>query len=292
MFSLLSGCHGSKKQHNSITPSTTTTITTTITIKTIPLKLPFLNITGSGQPFIWLHGMLNSVESDSVYSLINLESLQNLVSVVRYNYCDKSIDGDYTWPALTNELIRILDAQKYDKVVMGGLSMGAATTIHAAIRFPERVKALILVTPPPGWEMRKGVITVYKKIVSKTNGKSIPEILKRIIQWSQDPPEFFEQKHPGTRLKLVENRLSFDPQYYSQIYSGGAVSDLPPREQIAKLNVPTLIVALPDDVNNPLKMAEELHSLIAGSKLVVVSDYSGYLDLQNKTSDFIRCFVS
>ena len=81
--------------------------------------------------------MLNSVESDSVYSLIDFESLQNKVLVVRYNYCDKSIDGDYTWPALTNELISVLDAQKYDKAILGGLSMGAGTAIHAAVQYPE-----------------------------------------------------------------------------------------------------------------------------------------------------------
>ena len=251
------------------------------------MKTPQLNIQGEGQPFIWLHGMLNSVESDSVYSLIDFNSIQDLVSVVRYNYCDQSTDGDYSWPALTDELMCILNAQNYDKVVMGGLSMGAATSLHAAVQFPERVKALVLVTPPPAWEMRNDVIAVYKKIVSKTNGKTVPEILKRIIQWSQDPPDFFEQIHRGTRQRLLDNRLGFEPPYYSQIYLGGAASDLPSREQIAKIDVPTLIVSIPNDINHPFEMAQNLHQLIHGSELFVVSDYKDYQKLQHKVHDFL-----
>jgi len=251
------------------------------------LETPHLYIQGEGQPFIWLHGMLNSVESDSVYSLINFESLQNKVSVVRYNYCDKSANGDYSWPALTDELIGILDAQKYDKVLMGGLSMGAGTAVHAAVRFPKRVKALILVTPPPAWEKREKIKVVYRKIISKTNGESIPEILKRTIQMNQDPPEYFEQNHPGTRQRLLEHRLSFEPQYYTQIYLGGANSDFPLREQISQINVPTLIIAHPDDTNHPLETAQELNNLIKGSELVIVSDYEDYQKLQIKVQDFI-----
>ena len=251
------------------------------------METPQLNIQGEGQPFIWLHGMLNSVESDSVYSLLDFESLQNQVSVVRYNYCDKSTDGDYSWPALTNELINVLDAQKYGKALMGGLSMGAGTAIHAAVQFPERVKALILVTPPPAWEIREKVKTVYRKVITKTNGERIPEILKRIIQLNQDPPEYFEQNHPGTKQRLLEQRLSFDPQYYTQIYLGGANSDFPSREQISQINVPTLIIAHPDDPNHPLETAQELNKLIKGSELVVISDYEDYQNLQIKVRYFI-----
>jgi pimeloyl-ACP methyl ester carboxylesterase len=261
------------------------------TLNNLILKLlntPHLTIQGQGEPFFWLHGMLNSVESDSVYSLIDLNELSKQASVIRYNYCDKSATGDYTWPALTDELFSVADALNYNRVIFGGLSMGAGTILHAVVRFPERAKALILVTPPPAWEMREEVRKVYKKIASRTNQHSIPEILKRIIQRNQDPPEFFEQNYPGTRQRLLEYRLSFDPQYYSQIYLDGAASDFPSREQIALIDVPTLIVALPNDENHPLEMARELNTLIKGSELVVISDYEDYQKLQIKVRRFLN----
>jgi 3-oxoadipate enol-lactonase len=251
------------------------------------LKTPQLNIQGEGQPFVWLHGMLNSVESDSVYSLIDFESLPEQVSVVRYNYCDKSVDGDYGWPALTNELINVLNAQKYDKVVLGGLSMGAGTAIHSAVQFPERVKALILVTPPPAWEIREKVKAVYRKVIAKTNSEKIPEILKRIIQLNEDPPEYFVKNHPGTRQQLLEHRLSFEPKYYTQIYVGGANSDFPSREQISEINVPTMIISQPDDANHPVEIARELNKLIKGSEMVLISNYEDYQNLQITVRHFV-----
>lgn len=264
-----------------------TTTTTIITNKAAPLKSPTLQITGSGQPFIWLHGLLNSVEADSLYSLIDFEKLSKLVSVVQYDYRDKAADGDYTWPALCEELAGVADSLHQEQLILGGLSMGAGTILHFATRYPERVKALILVTPPPAWEMRASTKAVYRKIVDKTNSHSVPEILKRIIQWSPDPPDFFEEKHPGTRQKLQKLRLNFEPRYYSSVYSGGADSDFPSREQIAKINVPTLIVTIPDDINHPTEIAQTLHNLIKGSELTVVSEYNDIEILQKRIREFM-----
>lgn len=257
------------------------------TNSTTPLKSPTLHITGSGKPFIWLHGLLNSVEADSLYSLIDFKKLSELVSVVQYDYRDKAVNGNYTWPALCDELTGVADSLNQEQLILGGLSMGTGTILHFATRYPERVKALILVTPPPAWEMRTATKAVYRKIVDKTNNHSVPEILKRIIQWSQDPPAFFEDKHPGTKQKLQQLRLNFEPQYYSSIYSGGADSDFPSREQIAQINVPTLVVTIPDDINHPAEMAQALHNLIKGSELIVVSEYNDISILQNKIKDFL-----
>jgi pimeloyl-ACP methyl ester carboxylesterase len=251
------------------------------------LKLPPLTIKGEGQPFVWLHGMLNSVESDSVYSLVDFNKVAEIASVIRYDACGKSVGGDYSWEAMTDQLIGVAEAQKFDSMIVGGTSMGSVTALHFAVKYPERVKALILATPPPAWENRLAVRALYRKIASKTNQNTIPEFLKRLIYLNQDPPDFFEQKHPGTRQQLQEYRLGFEPLYYSQIYTGGAASDLPDREQIAQIKVPTLIVATPDDENHPLEIARELNSLIVGSKLAVVSDYDGYLKLQEKVHEFI-----
>ena len=249
---------------------------------------PELYLQGKGQPFIWLHGMLNSVELDSIYSLIDFNELSKFVTVIRYNYCDKSLLGNYTWKSLAEELIRVANAHKFERTIMGGLSMGAGTVLHTAVSYPEKVKALVLVTPPPAWETRHTVKTVYKKIASKTNPNSIPEILKRIVVWNQEPPEYFEQRYPGTRQKLQDLRLAFEPGYYTRLYLDGADSDMPSREQISKITVPTLIVALPDDVNHPIGMAQEINNLITGSELVVISNYEDYQNLQKKVPEFLQ----
>lgn len=252
-----------------------------------PLKIPYINIQGSGQPFIWLHGMLNSVESDSLYSLIDFDQLSDIVSLIRYNSCDQSPTGDYCWNAMIEELMGVADHQKYDSMILGGCSMGSGTALHAAIRFPERVKALILVTPPPAWELRTSIKKVYEKVALKANSEYIPQLIKRIIHLNEDPPAFFEELRPGTRQRLLELRLGFDPHYYYSIYHGGAISDFPTHDQIAQIKVPTLIVTDPDDLNHPIEIAREINKLIPDSELFQVSCINDYNKLQNRIHDFI-----
>lgn len=247
-----------------------------------------LTIQGNGEPFIWLHGMLNSVESDSLYSLIDLNKLSENVQVIRYDACGKSVTGDYKWDSMTNQLADVVEANHIHQAIVAGTSMGSVTGLHFAVMHPEKVKALILVTPPPAWQKREAVKSVYRKIASKASHGHIPEFLKRLISITQDPPAFYEQQHPGTRQKLMEYRLAFDPHYYPQIYNGGAASDLPLREQLAEIKVPTLIAALPDDENHPLDIAMEINELIPNSVLEVVSNYQDYLNLQQKVKQFLR----
>ena len=254
---------------------------------TLPVSL---TIEGEGQPLIWLHGMLNSVESDSLYSLVDINKAAEIVQVIRYDACGKSVAGNYQWDRMTQQLADIVEANQLDSFILGGTSMGSVTALHYAVNFPEKVKALILATPPPAWEKRAAVKAVYRKIASKANQNTIPDFLKRLISIAQDPPDFYEQQHPGTRQKLMEYRLSFDPGYYAQIYLGGAASDLPAREQIKEINIPTLIAAHINDENHPLDIALELNNLIANSRLEIVSDYNEYLRLQETVSKFLAFY--
>jgi pimeloyl-ACP methyl ester carboxylesterase len=53
------------------------------------------------------------------------------------------------------------------------------------------------------------------------------------------------------------------------VLRGAAASNLPPRESVATISCPTLILAWADDPGHPLSTAESLASLISGSSLSV-----------------------
>ena len=232
--------------------------------------------------------MLNSVESDSVYSLIDFEKLAQQLQLVRYNAGDQSATADYSWNGLVEELSGIIDHLGDEKAILGGVSMGSGTALYTAIRYPEKVKALILVTPPPAWEVRVAVQDLYEKIALKARPDYLPEFLKRIIQRNQDPPEFFEQQFPGTRKKLLEMRMGFEPSYYYSIYHGGAISDFPERDELTKVKIPVLIVGDPNDPGHPIEVAREMQQLLPNATLVELKNINDYRQLQETVSIFIK----
>ncbi len=56
----------------------------------------------------------------------------------------------YDLAALSGDLLRVLDSEAATSACLGGLSLGAAVALRAALRRPERVAALVLASPPPG----------------------------------------------------------------------------------------------------------------------------------------------
>ena len=55
--------------------------------------------------------------------------------------------GDYTYPLLADDVLAVLDAAHTERAVLVGNSMGAATAVAVALAWPDRVSALVLVTP-------------------------------------------------------------------------------------------------------------------------------------------------
>jgi pimeloyl-ACP methyl ester carboxylesterase len=54
---------------------------------------------------------------------------------------------DYTYAALTGDLVAVLDALEIDRAVLAGVSMGAHTCLRLALELPERVAGLVAITP-------------------------------------------------------------------------------------------------------------------------------------------------
>ena len=53
----------------------------------------------------------------------------------------------YGYDVLARDLLAVLDAREVDRAVLAGASMGAHTIVRFALEHPDRVAALVLVTP-------------------------------------------------------------------------------------------------------------------------------------------------
>jgi pimeloyl-ACP methyl ester carboxylesterase len=55
---------------------------------------------------------------------------------------------------MARDVLELCDELGLEDVALGGISMGAAVALHAALLAPARVRAMLLFAPPTAWETR------------------------------------------------------------------------------------------------------------------------------------------
>jgi pimeloyl-ACP methyl ester carboxylesterase len=182
--------------------------------------------------------------------------------------------ADYHWDNLGRDLLALADALGVEHFVAGGVSMGAATALHAAVAAPDRVDRLVLVLAPTGYDTRAGQADHYRAgadlaeargfdaYVERANAEPVPEILSRIADAYHYSPEI-------------------RPPLLPSVLRGAAASDLPSPDAVRRLTQPTLLLAWDTDPGHPLSTSERLAELLPNAELVVAGrlrDVAGWTD--------------
>lgn len=229
---------------------------------------------GSGRPFVWAHGLTSSIAAERDGGLFRWEGTVKDVEVVRYDAPGHgrspagSSSAAYEWPTLAGDFLAVADSVGITSMVAGGASMGCATVLYAALAAPERVDALVLAVPPTAWETRAAQREVYEKSAGFLADRGMDAYLERTRALPATPP--WSASRRETRLAHVAR---MDPDVLSTVLRGAAASNLPPREAVANITCPALILAWEDDPGHPLSTAADLLAEIPGAELVVASSF-------------------
>lgn len=244
---------------------------------------------------IWTHGLTSSVhnESSGGWPFAGVSSLANVLPVTRYDArghgsSDCPGDGGCTWPELGSDLVQLRRAWSKQRTVLGGTSMGAAATLYAALEDPEGVSAIILATPPTCYGQRKQFVPMYLESLEFARKHGLHEA-KRIAAGQTRPPIFMESERGRDMFELSwESKLSMGVDRYVAALKGAAESDLPPRERLQTISVPTLILAWRSDVQHPVVAAEMLRETLPNSELYVASSWSDIENFPDRMRNFLR----
>jgi pimeloyl-ACP methyl ester carboxylesterase len=202
--------------------------------------------------------------------------------------------GAYTYPDLVADLGHVLDALELDRVVLVGASMGAATTLAHALEQPQRVAALVQVTPAhlglPQTDERElarwdaladglarggaeGFLEVYgEPPVEPRFRKLVREAIRQRLE---------RHRHPAAvadAIRVVVRSKAFD----------GVVA-------LERITAPTLVVGSRDDLDpeHPFAVAELYREHIEGAELISEDPGSSPLAwrgaaLSRALDDFLR----
>jgi len=173
----------------------------------------------------------------------------------------------YGYDALVLDLEAVLDALGIEQAVLAGASMGAHTALEFALREPERVAGLIVITPA-----FDGRPTSPERLV---RWDALAAGLRRggvdgfVAAYGEPPVAAWRD----TVIKVIRQRLGGHEHLDALADALRAVPRSMPfgsLEELRAITAPTAIVASSDeaDPEHPFAVGESYASLIAGAQLV------------------------
>jgi 3-oxoadipate enol-lactonase len=222
-----------------------------------------------GPAVVQLHGLTSSRQRDAVLRVDVATGLPGC-RVLRYDArghgrsTGPSAPEAYTWPALAEDLLRLLEAVFPGEPVHGvGPSMGTGTLLHAVLREPARFAGLSLLIPPAAWGTRTAQARVYEENARLVETEGADALVRAGLDAPRPPA--VSPAVPITRPDVAESLLP-------TLYRGAARTDLPPPGDLASLPVPTLVLGWADDPAHPLSTAARLAGLMPRARLTVAED--------------------
>jgi pimeloyl-ACP methyl ester carboxylesterase len=219
---------------------------------------------GEGIPFVWGHSLMGSMRVEDRAGLFDWSDIERYAEVVRYDARGHgNSDGsynreDYQWGRMADDMLAVAnwfsESGGDRRYLLGGISMGAATALEAALRQPDQVAGLVLVLPPTAWKTRPRQSAIYRRMaqVSGLLGAAPYRLLDLL------PIPVREDGRYQLTIHTMKGLAKANPLHVQAALGGAARSDLPDRDLLRQLQVPTLILAWEDDTAHPVSTAVEL----------------------------------
>jgi 3-oxoadipate enol-lactonase len=216
---------------------------------------------GAGLPFLWGHGLLSSMEEEDRFIVMNFARLARGHRVIRWDARGHGLSGgepqpeDYRWENLGRDLIALADELGVDRFVVGGVSMGAATALHAAIQAPRRVLGVVAMLPPTAYTTRDEQADLYRASAVLIERLGLDAYLDQLrsLPAPQILAGFGERFIPIPRVSEA---------LMPSVLRGAASSDLPPENAVRAISSPALLLPWVGDDGHPMSTAERLLELL------------------------------
>jgi 3-oxoadipate enol-lactonase len=221
-------------------------------------------VSGSGERAVALiHEMGGTLESwDGVAPLLAKHR-----RVLRYDTrgagLSQKVRGALSIDTMTDDLMALMDAAGIRKAALGGVAVGGAIALHAAVRHPARVAAVVATSPAVAIaaDRRAAVLARVDRIEREGMGIAADDSFA-----SGYPTEL---RGDMARFAAFRARwLGNDPASYATIYRMLAGTDL--TGELPRVACPTLIVGGRFDHTRPPATAEPVARAIPGAAFKVL----------------------
>lgn len=239
---------------------------------------------------LWGHGLLSAVAHEDAAGLFDWSPVAAVARLVRYDARSHGASGidlepaHLRWPELAEDMLGLAGALGSARSLLGGLSMGCATALHAAVSHPERVAGLVLVAPPTGWDTRARQARIYRVGATLVDWLGLAPF--RSLASLRRPDG--ESVVALLQDSAVEHLARADPRAVVTALRAAASSDLPAPAALRALQVPALILAWEGDPMHPLATARRLAGLLPRAELEIAGSLAGVRAWPERIAGFVR----
>lgn len=224
---------------------------------------------GTRRVVVTAHGLTGSRAREDAGGAMDWRPLARVGRWLRYDArghgasTGRPVPEDYTWPALGDDLLALVDAVSPDEPVDAvGASMGTASILWAALRRPDRFRRLVLSMPPTAWETRAAQSSGYEAAAATVERQGVDVWLRAAA--AQPPVPIVAA---GGWARPPEPAIAAD--LLPSVLRGAARSDLPSPDALAALRHPVLLLPWTTDPGHPVSTAERLAAVLPSATLEV-----------------------
>lgn len=194
-------------------------------------------------------------------------------------------DYPYTMDMYVEDTKNILNYLNIEeKIHLCGISMGGEIAQEFVLKYPERVKTLILLATEPKVDPTKfsQTIEVYHEM-DKMNFDQKFQLIFPILYTTAFKKKLRRDKELNEKLKKEMNFMfttEYAPQLKDLINQFKALAGFDTIDSLHKITQPTLILVGSKDIRNPPERSRLIHEKIPNSKLEILEDLKHGLTIE------------
>jgi pimeloyl-ACP methyl ester carboxylesterase len=225
---------------------------------------------GDGAPVVLLHGLSATRRNVVQGSRHLIKRGYRLIAYDARGHGASSPAGSYEYADLVADLEAVLAHLEIERAALVGSSMGAATAMAFTLEYPQRVAALVQITPAYTGYARTGDVDgdTWERLASELERGGV-EAFVQVAQPDGIPERWREVAREATRQRMERHE---HPEAVAtalrEVPRSVAWKGLEPLEH---LDVPVLIVGSRDEADSlhPLGVAQEYERKLPHAELVV-----------------------
>jgi 3-oxoadipate enol-lactonase len=228
----------------------------------------YYEVHGSGEPVVLIHGL--SMDSSTWFNQVPVLS-QKYQVIVFDNRGVGQTDAPnetYSTEMMADDTAALLKFLNVDNAHILGFSMGGMIAQTIALKYPELVKSLLLISTAARFPARaKHLVQIWLRMLNEN--VSLETRIREGFLWVYTN-EFFE--HDETVTASVNLALNHPYPLSTHGFAGqvAALIQHDTRSRISQISVPTLVLIGGDEILIPVECSEELAAKIPKAELVIL----------------------